>query len=151
MKALVVYDSLFGNTERIARAIADALGETGDVALVRAGEANPSHLAGVDLLVFGSPTQGGRVRPPVDAFLKGIPAGVLEHVGVASFDTRMEGWFARLFGYPAPRIAEALKAQGGRPFGEPAGFVVTGREGPLKEGELERAAAWAKQVAATLT
>jgi flavodoxin I len=150
MKALVVYESVYGNTERIARAIADALGPSGDVTLVRAGEARPSHLAGIDLLVVGTPTQGGRPRPSIDAFLKEIPAHALENVAVASFDTRIEGLFARIFGYPASRIADTQKARGGRLVGEPAGFIVKGREGPLKEGELERVAAWARQLVASL-
>ncbi len=53
---------------------------------------------------------------------------------------------ARLFGYAAGRIADSLKAKGGNLAPPPEGFIVKGNEGPLKEGELERAAGWAKGI-----
>ncbi len=53
---------------------------------------------------------------------------------------------ARLFSYAAGGIANSLKAQGGHPAAPPEGFIVKGREGPLKDGELERAASWAKGI-----
>ena len=64
MKALVVYDSTHGNTEKVTRAIGDAIsdtvGDTVDDAQVRqASDVNPADLQGYDLLVVGSPTQGG--------------------------------------------------------------------------------------------
>jgi hypothetical protein len=48
------------------------------------------------------------------------------------------------FGYAAPRIAQSLERSGGHLLAPPAGFVVEGIKGPIREGELERAAAWAK-------
>ncbi len=62
MKVLVVYDTLYGNTEKIARAIAGAVAPPDTVRIIRAGEAGPADLEGVGLLFVGSPTQGGR-RP----------------------------------------------------------------------------------------
>ncbi len=58
MHALVVYDSQFGNTERIAAAIADTLRTTGEVRLAHVEPAHPLDLEGVDLLILGCPTQG---------------------------------------------------------------------------------------------
>jgi hypothetical protein len=52
-----------------------------------------------------------------------------------------------LFGTAAPKIARALEKKGGTLAGPPGGFYVTGGEGPLKEGEVERAAAWAQGLA----
>jgi len=69
VKALIVYDSLHGNTEKIARAIAAALAPSADVKVLRAGEANPSELESIDLLIVGSPTQGGRPTPAIQDFL----------------------------------------------------------------------------------
>ena len=143
MKALIVFDSVHGNTEAIARAIAGAGGKAG-IRMVRAGQAKNGDLAGLDLLVVGSPTLGGRPTPAVQAFLDRIPAGALAKVRVAAFDTRMTMWVAKLFGWAADRIETGLEAKGGLPAAKPAGFIVGGRQGPLKAGERERAAAWAK-------
>jgi flavodoxin len=151
VKALVVYDSQFGNTETIARAIAGAGGKAGrkaggkaGVRVARAAEVKPADLAGLDVLAVGSPTLGGRASPAVQAFLRSIPAGSLAKVRVAAFDTRMTMWIAKLFGWAADRIAAALAEKGGVPAAANAGFVVKGREGPLADGERERAAVWAK-------
>ena len=144
MKALVVYDTLYGNTEKIARAIAGAI--TGDVRILRAGEAGPADLAGVELLFVGSPTQGGQATDPVQKFLDKIPAGALKNVRVASFDTRLKTKLVKLFGYAAGRIEKALKGKGGTPASSPGLFQVKGPKGPLVDGEEERAAAWARGI-----
>jgi flavodoxin len=145
MKALIVFDSVHGNTEAIARAIG-GVGGRGKAAfrVVRAADAKPADLVGLDLLVVGSPTLGGRPTPGVQSFLERIPAGALAKVRVAAFDTRLSMWIAKLFGWAADRIAAGLAAKGGIPTAKPAGFIVKGREGPLAEGEREKAAAWAK-------
>jgi len=146
MKALIVYDSVYGNTEEIARAVAGALTPSGEVKLLRVGEANPSEFASVDLLVVGSPTQGGRATPAIQEFLGKIPANALKNVSVTSFDTRVKIIVARVFGYAAGRLADSLKDKGGHIAAPPEGFIVKGGKGPLKEGELERAASWAKGI-----
>ena len=144
MKVLIVYDSVYGNTEKIAKAIGGAI--TGDVKVLRLSEVNPAELAAVDLLVVGSPTQGGRTTPAIKEFLSKIPANALKNVSVASFDTRLSTRLVGLFGYAAGKIAESLKTKGGTLILPPEPFFVKGREGPLKEGELERAASWAKRL-----
>jgi len=143
MRILVVYDSMYGNTEAIAKAIVAALGA--DARAMRAPDATPSALEGVDLLVVGAPTHGGRPMPSVQAFIDRLTD--LKGLRVAFFDTRSEGKFARMFGEAATRGAESLKAKGAVPVGTAEGFFVKGKKGPLKEGELERAAAWARAVA----
>lgn len=146
MKALVVYDSVYGNTEKIAGAIAGAL--PGEVKLLKAGDAGPSELEGIDLLIVGSPTQGGKPTPTVLEFLDKVPADALKNVGAASFDTRIKiAIIGNLFGYAAGRIARSLEEKGVRLAAPPEGFIVKGNEGPLKEGELERATGWAKGLA----
>jgi len=146
MKALIVYDSIYGNTEKIARAIAEAITPPDEVKLLRAGEANPSELASIDLLIVGSPTHGGRPTPEVQEFLNKVPKFTLQGINVAAFDTRVASKLARVFGYAAGRIAGHLKRKGGVLIASPEGFFVTGTKGPLKEGELERAAAWVKGI-----
>jgi flavodoxin len=146
MKALIVYDSVYGNTEKIARAIAEAITPSNEVKVLRAGEANPSELASINLLIVGSPTHAGRPIPTVQDFLNKVPELSLKGVNVAAFDTRTPTKLARVFGYAAGRIAGHLTKKGGTLIASPEGFLVTGSKGPLKEGELERAAGWAKGI-----
>jgi flavodoxin len=146
MKTLVIYHSAYGNTEKIAKAIGEAIG--GEVQVVPVAEADASQLKGLNLLIVGSPTYGGRPTPPLLEFLGKVPHAALEGTRVAAFDTRMGIVFAKIFGYAAGKIADSLKKSGGMLAMPPEGFIVKGREGPLKEGELERAAKWAKEVAA---
>lgn len=146
MNAIVVYDSMYGNTEQIAQAIGHALGSPENVGILRVGSVRPEQLTGLTLLVVGSPTQGGRPTPAMQDFLSEVPDHVLRDIRVAAFDTRLPGRLVGLFGYAAGRIADSLKRKGAMLTAPPAGFYVRGREGPLKEGELERAAAWAKQL-----
>jgi flavodoxin I len=142
MKTLVVYDSLYGNTKTIAQAIGDAIPD--EVEVLHVGEANASGLDAYDLLVVGAPTHAAKPSPDMQGFLDQIQAPALEGVNVAGFDTRVTHKLARLLGFAAPKIAKALQKKGGTLVGPPGDFYVTGGEGPLKEGEVERAAGWAK-------
>jgi len=158
MKALVVYDSVFGNTEQIAQAIENALGPREDVEILRVNDVKPERLTGLDLLIVGSPTRGFRPTEGITDFLKRIPSGGLEGLKMAAFDTRLSTadigsptlrFIVKIGGYAAKRIADRLKKSGGESEVPPEGFFVEGTEGPLKEGELERAADWARQIMAT--
>lgn len=152
MRVLVVYDSVFGNTEKIARAIANALGSPAEVAISRAGEVTAEQLEGLDLLVVGSPTRGFRPTDAITAFLRETPAKALKGIKVAAFDTRIAEsdiknpvgrfFFVRLGSYAGKPIAEGLVKKGGELAVPPEGFYVEDTEGPLKPGELERAAGW---------
>ena len=148
MKALILYDSVYGNTEQIARAIAEAITPPDEAKVLRAAEANPSEMASIDLLVVGSPTHGGRPTPAIQDLLKKVTQPSLKGINVAVFDTRSQGKLARVFGNAAGRIAGQLTKKGGVLVASPEGFLVTGTKGPLKEGESERAAAWAKGIIA---
>jgi flavodoxin I len=66
---------------------------------------------------------------------------------VAAFDTRISTKWVGVFGYAAGRIARSLKGKGGTLIAPLEGFFVKGTQGPLKDGELERAADWAQTVA----
>jgi flavodoxin I len=146
MKALIVYDSVYENTDKIARAIAEAITSYDEVKVLRAGEANPSELSSADLLIVGSPTHGGRPTPAIQDLLNKVPKLSLQGINVVAFDTRLSTKLVRVFGYAAGRIAGNLKRKGGTLIASPEGFFVKGSKGPLKEGELERAASWAKGI-----
>ena len=155
MKILVVYDSHFNNTKIIAEKIAEALAESGDVSIKRSGDMKPEQLKGFDILVAGSPTQKARPTQDIKTFLNNIPRGGLKGVKAAAFDTRISidntnsaalRWFVKIFGYAAETIAGKLKRKGCEMILPPEGFIVEGTKGPLKQGEVERAAEWAKKI-----
>jgi flavodoxin len=158
MKFILVYDSLYGNTEKVARSIGDVLAGQGEVILTKVVDFKMDLLAGVDLFIVGSPTQQFKATAATKAFLKAIPANGLKGVRVAAFDTRLtqsniDGtpvlpFFVKLFGYAAEPISKELQKKGGSLVISPEGFYVEGMEGPLMQGELERAGAWAKRLSA---
>jgi flavodoxin len=147
MKILVIYDSVYGNTEKVARAIAEGIAN--DVIVIPAKEAKPADLEGLDILFIGAPTQGGRPTQDMQNFLKDIVKTDIKGLKFASFDTRISAKWVGIFGYAAGRIAKNLQKKGATLVKEPEPFFVTGTEGPLKEGETERAAAWAQEVVKT--
>jgi flavodoxin I len=159
MRALVIYDSLYGNTEKIAHAIGDGLsgsiGESGSVDVVKVGDAHPDQLAGLDLLLVGPPPQGSQPSPAARDFLNRIPKGSLAGVKVAAFDTRgnvdklgVPRVISRFLGsfFAAPRILSTLEKKGGQAVKPPEGFFVVDTEGPLQDGELQRATDWGRQI-----
>jgi flavodoxin I len=142
MKALVIYDSLYGNTEKIAKAMAAALGK--DAKAVKVGAVKDADLAAHSLVLVGSPTQGGRMTPATKTFLDSLTSDKMKDKRFAAFDTRAKSFVTKLFGYAAPRIETTIKQKGGNTTAQPQGFFVESTKGPLVDGELERAAIWAK-------
>ena len=145
MNTLIIYDSTFGNTEQLARAMADRLGEYGIVILFRVPETGALEIKDADVLIMGGPTQRHGTSPAMRAFLERTPRRTLHGLGAAVFDTRyhMSAWKS---GSAAPRIASRLKRAGASLIVPPESFFVAEREGPLEEGELERAVQWAEQI-----
>lgn len=146
MNTLVVYDSQYGNTERIAQAIADALRAFGQARAIRVDPSRPLDVPGVDMVIFGSPTQGWNATPAMRAFLQTLDPEQLRGVELACFDTRFNKprW---LTGSAAKRMHEAFERKGLALAAPPESFFVEGSEGPLQDGELERAATWARALA----
>ena len=142
MKVLVVYGSQFGNTERIARAIGSALEARHSVQVVGARDARA--LAGnpVDLLIVGAPTQMFGRRLIVRSFLDGLKRQGFAAVAAAAFDTRM-GTPNEKNAAASEIIAARLLAAGCRLVAPAESFLVAGFTGPLVDGEVERATAWA--------
>jgi hypothetical protein len=164
VKALVVYESMFGNSEAIARAVAASLGESCEVTIANAA-AMPS-ADGVDLLVVGAPTHAfGLSRPSTrqEAVKQGAPhpasagTGLREYLdaspqlaglAAAAFDTRVNK--PLLPGSAAHKAHRRLHRLGCRMLCPAESFLVTGTTGPLLEGETERAGRWAASLAAAL-
>ena len=155
MNALVIYDSVFGNTEKVALAIGQSLMERGGVKTLPVGQVTLEMLAGVDLLVIGSPTRSFRPTEGMTKLLNSFDKSQLAGQRVATFDTRIAletidssalRFIVNTGGYAATTVAKALKKKGANLIASPEGFLVTGEQGPLKDGELERAAEWAKKL-----
>jgi len=152
MKSLVIYDSVYGNTEKIAQAIGQVLKGKGEVRVVNVKQANVEMLAGNKLLLVGSPTQAFNMMPAMKTWFKTLPKGSLNDIQVAAFDTRLDikkvkniilTFMESIFGYAAEKIGKALVKKGGSQVVKPEGFFVDGSEGPITAGELERAITWA--------
>lgn len=151
MKTLVIYDSVFGNTEKIAQAVGNAV----KAEVKKAADVNEKDLEELELLVVGSPTRGFRPIESVSKFLKALPANSFQGVKAAAFDTRipLESIRSKAFrfivkkgGYASPLISKELTKNGAIMITAPEGFFVKESEGPLVEGELERAIQWAKLI-----
>ncbi|MEV6327833.1 flavodoxin domain-containing protein [Streptomyces sp. NPDC051909] len=174
MRAVIVYESLFGNTREIADAIGEGVRQAhpnAEVECVAVNDALPERIGATDLLVVGGPThmrgmttgmsrkmglkseaneaekeqraftplpdaEGPGVR---DWFHHTLPKAHTGTHAAAAFDTRAD---MRLAGGAAGGIARRLRGHGYELVAEPEGFVIEDTEGPLREGERERARAW---------
>jgi hypothetical protein len=165
MNAVVVYESHWGNTAAVARAIAEGLGN--GARAVTTDEATPAAISDADLIVAGAPViafslasdkmranlanESGKAPSPPDlshssmrSWLAGLPEG---HGSSAAFETRI--WWS-------PRgatgdIERGLQGAGYQPVAKAGRFVVKGTYGPLRDGELERARRWGAALAETMT
>jgi menaquinone-dependent protoporphyrinogen IX oxidase len=149
MNALVVYDTQYGDTELVAESIAGALRAHGAARLVPVTQAGSRDFDGVDLLVLGCPTQRHGLTPAVEALLDRLLPERVRGLPAAAFDTRYR-MNRLLSGSAARSIARRLRGMDARLVAPLESFFVAGREGPLEEGELARAARWAGAVHAAL-
>ena len=163
-RALVVYESMYGNTQRVARAIAEGLSGVATVDLIEVGEAPAELPPGVDLLVVGGPTHAfgmSRPRTRADAARQAGARVISERTGVRewlaslrptgpataalAFDTHASHpRFFRHIGSAAADIAGSLAPLGFGVAAAPEHFWVAGSQGPLDPGEEQRARAWAR-------
>jgi len=165
MKAVVVYESLWGNTAAIARAIAEGIGS--EARALSTAEAAPDVVAGADLIVAGAPVLGFAL--PTEAMRTSIQTGPQYASNSGDFShPSMRSWLAALApgqgsgaafetrvrgpvpGGSVKAIARGLTDAGRTVTGKGEPFIVTGKFGPLREGELERARAWGAELAAAL-
>jgi hypothetical protein len=162
MKSLVVYESWFGNTRRLAKAIASALAEEGEVELVSVDDPLPSFLH-VDLIVLGAPTHVHGLSSP-----RSRRGAIDQQGGAGEIGIGARGWIDRLplcggprfaifdtrahkpellVGSAAHGMARRVRRRGYRLVVDSESFFVHGTPGPLEEGELERAEEWGRTLA----
>jgi len=136
LKALVVYDSVFGNTEKLANALASGLtsGEV-DVDVVKVDSVKLEELSAVDLLCVGSPTHAWNASKSTKEFLEHLlTVQGLEGKKAFAFATKMT---SRLSGDAGRKIENKLKDAGLTVARRAYTAIVEGREGPLEEGAEE--------------
>jgi hypothetical protein len=166
MKALVVYESMFGNTEAVARAVAGGVGEAMEVELHEVATAPAPGQLPTDLVVVGGPTHAFSLSRPStrgEAIEKGATegsqeVGLREWIGhlergahaekVAAFDTRI-GSARHLPGSAARKAIKLLRHDGYESVGVES-FYVADTAGPLLPGELKRATEWGRGLARDL-
>jgi hypothetical protein len=163
MRALLVYESMFGNTQEIARAVAAGLATRMSVDLVEVGTAGNRIPDDIDLLVVGAPTHALGLSKPQTRLQAGEKANVslvstgnglrewLDIVGpradglaAAAFDTRVK---LPIPGSASRSAARQLRHRGYRLISRPTNFYVAGTTGPLLDGELHRAREWGVRLA----
>ena len=147
MNALIVYHSQFGNTQQVAETIAGVFQGAGVTRTVRASQLAAAELQDVDLVVMGTPTHKMNLPEAVRPVFESLPKHSLHGVPIAAFDTsyKMYAFLARFTA--AKRIDRKLRKLGGKRLVSPETFhVEDNHEGPLYDGELERAKAWAESI-----
>jgi hypothetical protein len=170
MRAVVVYESMFGNTHTVAAAVGAGLEESCEVTVAPVAEATLELVAGADLLVVGGPTHvhgmtsgtsrsaaGDQAEKDEDLHLEphADGPGLRDWLDVlpgadgrpaAAFDTRVTGP-ALLTGRASRAIARALKRHGYQLTGEPTSFLVD-RHNHLEDGQEQAALEWGRTLAA---
>jgi len=164
MRALVVYESMFGNTEIIARAVADGISSQLPVELAEVGTVQAGFDSDLDLLVVGAPTHAFSLSRPASREEAGKKAeGQIVSTGIglrewldqlhrgrpmatAAFDTRIKIRFVP--GSAAKVAQKRLRELGFPPAGAAGSFYVSGTPGPLLDGEEDRARQWGEELAA---
>jgi flavodoxin len=141
MKSLVIYDSNLGNTKLIAETIAKELGD--DAVVMSVSDFKTDYLQEVKFLVIGSPVIAWQPTTKINDFLATFKKKQLDGFKAAAFDTRVTLF---IHGDAAGKIAVELARAGAVVVTEPMGFKVKGKNGPLLDGEVERAAAWGRSL-----
>jgi flavodoxin len=141
MKAVVLFDSNLGNTKKIAEAVAQELGE--ETKAVSVSDYNIKDLQGIDLIIVGSPIIAWKPTERMDQFLSNLDKDQLKGVKATSFDTRVKLF---IHGDAMNKISDKLKSAGAEIIVKPQAFFVHGKESVLMDGEIEKAAKWAKSI-----
>lgn len=169
MRALVTFESVYGNTRAIAEAVAEGLRQGAEVTVRSHDEADSAELGAADVLVVGAPThmhglptslsrkmaakasdEEGLPLDPSATAEPGIRSWLSDQTGdgraAAAFDTRVDKSPA-LTGSAARAIGKRMRRRGFKLAVEPESFFVEDSEGPLADGELDRAREWGRSIA----
>jgi flavodoxin len=132
MKALVIYDSLYGNTEKVAGALASGMREQGvEVDCVRANAVDIGTLEVYEMIVIGGPTHKLGLSETMKTFTKQLKEADFKNKQAFAFDTKYD---SRIAGSAGKRIEQRMKQNGMKVIMPHVSAIVLGREGPVKEG-----------------
>jgi flavodoxin len=144
MNATIVYQSHHGNTAFVAGIMAEELACEVSVQLVRIDQATEAQVTQSDLLLFGGPAAELNGAYDILAWLQRLPRTALDRAAIAVFDTQLRSqhtWAEST----ASALAKAVHRTGGMLILPPESFFLLFRAGPLEDGELARAANWARE------
>lgn len=151
MKALILYESFYGNTRKIAYAIAKGMSQQVICSVLQVNQVTSSQIKNIDFLVAGSPTIGFHLSPALYKLIDSLPLKFLAGMKIAAFDTRIisdistysaQPVYISCYAHSANLIADKLVEKGGQLVALPQGFLVHTPKGPLMDGELHRATLW---------
>jgi len=146
-KAIVIYDSKFGNTEKIAKALKEGMKKEGlHVDCVKVDNVNLNKLAEYEILAIGAPTHGFGISKPMREFLKKLENLNLKGKRAFAFDTKLRSRFARSAATGIEKQLKKLQMTIIRPY---ASAIVKGVEGPLEEGAEEKFTQIGSEIAKT--
>jgi len=151
MKGIVVYDTSYGNTKKIAETIAETLKESGtEVDLFDVKDVKKLNGKDYNFLVLGSPTKFGTMSFAIRGFLGKVNSEEWMNKPFAAFDTENPENVEKKQGSAAEKIAERLTEKKMNQLSPVLKALVFEMKGPLKEGEVERTKEYAKELAAKL-
>jgi flavodoxin len=143
MNVLIVYLSFYGNTANIAEKIAEAIGENATVRFIE--DVSNREIAEADLVILGSPTHKYYEPSDMREFLDGLPEESIRGKYFCVFDTRFNQPISKQ-GSAALEISRRIKRRGGILFFPTESFFVEEREGPLEDGQEEKAEKWGHSI-----
>lgn len=151
MSKLVVYDSVFGNTKKIAQTIADALGD--GVTLTHVEEAALDET--YDLIVVGSPTRAFQPTKPIKDFVKRLKKDQVAQlaffdtrIDIETVDSKMLKRMVKWFGYSNDTLEKIAAKKGIACHPDSGAFYVLDSEGPLADDAIQDATTWAQSIVA---
>lgn len=148
MKTLIVYDSFFGNTEKVANKLYETLSKSQKTKLAHVSEAQKLNIEQYDLIVVGSPTRYYNPTPAITAFVRELKT---VSVNVAFFDTRLDaeghwlmGPMEKIFKFASDTLEVLVRNTKAKQMISSLGVYVTGTEGPIARNAMKDVENWAK-------
>lgn len=143
-KAIVIYDTKYGNTKKVAEDIASGIKDEGmEVSIKEVKKTKKNEVSKYDLLVLGAPTHINNAKKDTKKFLKKLKGTDLSSVKFAAFDTRITN--ARKGA--SMKIESVLSELGAAKLQDGLTVWVTGMKGPLEDGSEEKSKAFGSELA----
>jgi len=151
MKGIVIYDTTYGNTKKIAETIAETLKESGiEVDLFDVEKVEKLSARDYDFLVLGSPTRMSSMSRAVKGFIGRLKSDEWVNKPFIAFDTELADVIEKKGASAAEKIAERLREKRLNQILPVLKTAVLGIKGPLKENEIERTKEYSRELIAKL-